>query len=104
MTGEKKIKCDISVSAVPISTLFKGKLNRDTPPSLVLTLSVECATSVLVSIAARDVRRRLGHVKVSSGGGGSRRVHSHTLGNTIARSDITSMKQVELRHSSIKTR
>ena len=49
--------------------------------------------------AAGDVRQRLGHLKVSSRRG-SWRVQAHTLGNTIGRSDITSMKQVELRHSS----
>lgn len=59
---------------------------------------------MLVSTSAGDVRQRLGHVKGSNGGGGSRRVHSHTLGNTIGRCDITSMKQVELRHLSIKKR
>ncbi|KAK2909804.1 hypothetical protein Q8A73_007519 [Channa argus] len=45
----------------------------------------------------------LGHVKVSSGGG-SRRVHAHTLGNTIARRDITSTRKVEAKHSSVKKR
>lgn len=58
---------------------------------------------LVVSSAQDDVRQRLGHVKGSSGGG-SRRVQPHTLGNTIARADITSMKQVKLRHLSIKSR
>lgn len=57
----------------------------------------------LVSSADGDVRQRLGHVKVRIAGG-SWRVQPHTLGNNIARCDITSMKQVELRHPSIKKR
>lgn len=60
-----------------------------------------CGGLVLVSRAGDDVTPRLGHVKGSSGGG-SRRVQPHTLGNSVARRDITSAKQVELRHLSIK--
>lgn len=56
---------------------------------------------VLVSRAGDDVTPRLGHLKGSSGGG-SRRVQPHTLGNSIARRDITREKQVDLRHLSIK--
>lgn len=98
LNGEAE-RCDIAGSSLSFYPFFQlnfevkvtSQLIHPSFDTFIGVRDFHPCTPALGSTVAADVRRRRGHVKGNSGGG-SRRVHSHTLGNTIGRSDITSME------------